>query len=493
MGLAKGEFKYDVCSMNLKMKKLYFLALIIFCFGTEVVKAQFPDIFTFNDTTGQNPIGSLTLYNGKLYGMTSFGGSVGNNGSIFSLDMSGKGYKILYNFNGVNGMHPQGSLTIFGSVMYGMTYYGGTHDSGCIFSIDTNGNTYKDLHDFNNKQGAYPFGSLTYSMGVLYGMTEYGGANNVGCIFSIDTSGSKFKDMLDFSGFTNGSMPYGSLTLSDGKLFGMTNQGSGYNDGCIFKIDTNGSGYKNLFAFNGISRNPIGSLTVSGSKLFGMTNMGGPFLAGDIFTIDTSGNNYKQLYYFNGPGTYGIYPWGDLTLIGNRLYGMTSEGGAKDSGCVFSIDTNGTNVKDLLDFNHAIGCSPYGDLTLSGSALYGMTPYGGKHNSGVIFEIDTNSVAGINQPEQNLGGVKLFPNPNNGRFAIASSGVSARPDESFGWGQATVEIYNIIGEKVYSKQWTMNNGQLTIDLSDNENGIYMYRVVSANGELTGVGKFIIQE
>ncbi len=95
-----------------------------------------------------------------------------------------------------------------------MTFQGGLHDSGCVFSIDTNGMGYKDILDFYGPNGAYPWmSSLILSGSMLYGMTEYGGAYNTGCMFSIDTNGSGYIDRHDFSS-SNGEYPNGDLTLS---------------------------------------------------------------------------------------------------------------------------------------------------------------------------------------------------------------------------------------------------------------------------------------
>jgi hypothetical protein len=55
-----------------------------------------------------------------------------------------------------------------------------------------------------------------------------------------------------------------------------------------------------------------------------------------------------------------------------------------------------------------------------------------------------------------------------------------------------VEVYDILGEKVYSQ---FNNQQTTfnIDLSNQPNGVYFYRVISEDGNLFGEGKLIIQK
>lgn len=244
------------------------------------------------------------------------------------------------------------------------------------------------LHNFSTASGQYPYGSLTLTGNRLYGMTFSGGAHNYGCIFSIDTNGNGYKDIFDFNN-TNGKNPYGSLTLSGNRLFGMTWQGGANFLGCVFSIDTNGNGYKNILNFNGAKgANPYGSLILLDSILYGMTFAGGAHDSGCIFSIDTNGARYKDIFDFHGLS--GRNPAGSLIFASGVLYGMTSGGGARDSGLIFSIDTNGSGFKDLYDFNDTNGLNPYGSLTLLDSTLFGMTELGGTKGYGCIFSIDTN-------------------------------------------------------------------------------------------------------
>jgi uncharacterized repeat protein (TIGR03803 family) len=147
--------------------------------------------------------------------------------------------------------------------------------------------------------------------------------------------------------------------------------------------------YPHLLSFNDTNgRNPYGSLTISGNVLYGMTSRGGAKDKGCIFSIHTNGNGYKKLLDFDSAN--GAHPWGSLTLIGNKLFGMTGWGGAYNNGCIFSIDTNGFGYKDIFDFNGANGAVPVGDLIFSGDTLYGMTGGGGANSDGCIFSLDTN-------------------------------------------------------------------------------------------------------
>ena len=82
-------------------------------------------------------------------------------------------YTKLLDFSGtVNGGAPYGDLTPSGNILYGMTYQGGISNMGTIFKINTDGSGYQKLLDFSGTaNGRSPLGSLTLSGSVLYGMT----------------------------------------------------------------------------------------------------------------------------------------------------------------------------------------------------------------------------------------------------------------------------------------------------------------------------------
>ena len=219
--------------------------------------------FNFDPTSGAKPYGSfIQASDGKLYGMTSRGGIPPYEGEgygvIFSLDPSSSVYTKLWNFN-VNpseGMIPYGSfIQASDGKLYGMTSQGGTLGGyGVIFSFDPSSSTYAKLIDFDGAQGANPYGSLIQANdGKLYGMTYGGGTNDVGVIFSFDPSSSVYTKLMDFDG-TNGGNPYSSLTqASDGKLYGMTYSGGNSNLGVIFSFDPLTSTYTKLIDYNGIN------------------------------------------------------------------------------------------------------------------------------------------------------------------------------------------------------------------------------------------------
>ena len=87
------------------------------------------------------------------------------------------------------------------------------------------------------------------------------------------------------------------------------------------------------------------------------------------------GQTYTVLGSFNG--TNGANPYGSLTISGTTLYGTTAYGGANGDGNIFSINTDGSGLQNLLSFSGTGGAYPgffpSGSLTLSGSTLYGTT------------------------------------------------------------------------------------------------------------------------
>lgn len=471
------------------MKKLYLIGLFIL--ATITSQAQFTDLLNFNSTNGASPGGSLTLIGNKLFGMAYLGGAH-NDGCIFSIDTTGNNYKDLLDFNGTNGASPLATLTpsLSGKVLYGITLYGGAHSDGCIFSIDTNGNAYKDLFDLDGSDGEWSYSSLILSGGLLFGTTSQGGTHSDGTIFSIDTDGTNFKSLFDFD-FTNGQFPVGSMTLIGNALYGMTNYGGSSGDGNIYQIDTDGSNFQVLIDFIGTNgSHPMSSLTLSGKTFYGLTSAGGAHDSGCIFSIDTDGSRFLDRFDFTGSNGATPYSAPTFSASGKTLFGMTLSGGTHDSGCIFSVDTNGSSYKILLNGSRVFGADPlgYGSLLLTGNVLYGMTTAGGTNNDGIIFKLDTNNNVSTSTSEISSakGAINIYPNPSNGIFTVSCRAEHVSISQ-------TIDVYNMLGEKVYNAPLNQVQGDNIINISNQPNGIYLYRVITENGNLIREGKLIIQK
>lgn len=96
-----------------------------------------------------------------------------------------------------------------------------------------------------------------------------------------------------------------------------------------------------------------------------------------------------------------------------------------------------------------------------------------------------NTATGINNISPVMDRILVYPNPNSGIFTIQANNQQLLAN-------SYIEIYNVLGEKVYS-QSKINNSQLTINLNNQPNGVYLYRIITETGDLIGEGKIAIEK
>src|SRR5207253_368863 len=143
-------------------------------------------------------------------------------GTIFSINTDGSGFTLLYSFGPFDSggaEEPIGGngLTLVGSKLYGMTYFGGNNQNGTIFSINTDGTDFTLLHSFKSSEGGVPIGSLTLAGSQLYGSTTgFSFVLTSGAVFSMNLDGSAFTVIHTFAGSPgDGSHPVGDPVLSN--------------------------------------------------------------------------------------------------------------------------------------------------------------------------------------------------------------------------------------------------------------------------------------
>lgn len=411
---------------------------------------------------GANPKASLVrASNGKLYGMTTFGGSTGG-GTIFEYDPSANTYTKKVDLDTAKGNTPTGSLIeASNGKLYGMASAGANND-GVIFEYDYSTNTFTKKHDFNGANGSYPVGSLVQaSNGKLYGVTSSGGANNDGVIFEYDFITNTFTKKSDLNSGGTGSRPVNSMIqATNGKLYGMTGVGDfGVSPGWIYEYDytTNMISQKMVFS-NANGRDPEGSLIqATNGKLYGLTQSGGANNDGVIFEYDYVTNTYVKKFDFGT--TNGEWPVGALMQASNgKLYGMTSSGGANNSGVLFEYDHITNTFAKKLDFNKTNGAAPRGNL------------------------IETGASVGVDQPIQNIQ-FAVFPNPSSHSFTVNFATSKSK---------LTLNVINSLGATVHSEAAESVSGQYisTIDLSKQSKGVYFMEIVADNEKI--VRKIVIQ-
>ena len=154
----------------------------------------------------------------------------------------------------------------------------------------------------------------------------------------------------------DGANPSGGLVLSGSKLYGTTVAGGSSSNGTIFALNTEGTGFTNLHNFDGTrdGANPYASLILSGNTLYGTAVNGGGGGAGTVFALNPDGTAFRTLYAFSSPGIAGTnanadgaFPFADLVLSGDTLYGTANDtlvGGSGTNTNLFAL-TPGPGVR----------------------------------------------------------------------------------------------------------------------------------------------------
>ncbi|HTA27720.1 MAG TPA: T9SS type A sorting domain-containing protein [Bacteroidia bacterium] len=260
---------------------------------------------------------------------------------------------------------------------------------------------------------------------------------------SIITDGSKG---VYVSGQYADTLVLGTDTLDDG-------------NGFLVKYDTNG----NLIWAKGIPDYSLSngwqgsSLSADANNHIYMGCSGGKdSLVFGSLTIKTSGRFPAAVIKLDTSG---------IAVCGYSLYNGSESNiaVASDPSGVYTYLTGG-----LVD---SIFCGP--DTLLSPNS--NVEPYLARWSACKTEEA-------IYEPASPANNVLLFPNPNAGKFNIQLSKLD---------GKFMLEIYNVLGEKVYSS--TLKPSALNeISLSSQTSGMYLYRVIDEKGQLQGEGKFIIE-
>ncbi|MFL5730048.1 MAG: choice-of-anchor tandem repeat GloVer-containing protein [Cytophagaceae bacterium] len=344
--------------------------------------------------------------NGKLYGMTTYGGQNGV-GTLFAFDPASGTLSVKHHFTASTGSNPFGSLGMgTNGKFYGMAL-GGTSGTGVIFEYDPLTDTY--LSKASITEGTNSNGRMVEaSNGKLYGILTNGGLNNKGFLFEYDPALASFTKKVDF----NADMVHSGGTLAEGAsgtLHGLVMNGGVNGSGYIYEYDiSQNTLVDKLDLSSATGENPFGSFfKASNGKLYAITLLGGN--QGKILEYDAAGNTCVVRYSMSaadGLGCYGTF----YEASNGKLYAQTNLGGAVNMGVIFEFNLTGFVYTKLLDLGTSLnGTELRGSLALAGNGkLYGVCRNSGLYNGGVLFELD---------PVTKIYTKKLdFDGLNNGRY-----------------------------------------------------------------------------
>ena len=188
------------------------------------------------------PFGGLTLgSDGNFYGSSQVGGLT-YQGTVFRMTPAGT-VSILHSFDYTDGEYLYGPVVQGNDgLLYGTAYSGGSGQGGVIFKMNLSG-TITLLHQFDLNSltdGFYPSAGLAAATdGNFYGATTFGNSSGsvvYGALFKINSSGNYAEEYV-FDG-SHGSYPTATpMQHTNGKIYGMANQGGLYDEGVVYSLN----------------------------------------------------------------------------------------------------------------------------------------------------------------------------------------------------------------------------------------------------------------
>jgi len=383
--------------------------------------------------TGAYPSSGLALSNNVLLGFSSGGGAYGS-GDVYALnvnglDANGNGFTNLFNFDDPVtdltqnlGIYPRLGLTLVGSTIYGVSYYGtDTNGYGNVFSIHVDGSGYQVLHEFTGMpgDGASPVGDPLIVSNILYGTTMSGGTRGYGTIYQINLTNGQFSLLHDFQvnaytdgdghyhpDLSDGGEPTCSLVAIGSTLYGTCMNSGAFSNGAVFSLSLNGQYFTLLHSFAPYASpdldgyGPAAGLTLLNGMFYGTTFYGGQYNNGVVFSISPDGTSYSVLQQV--PTSWGGQVMSPLvpSKSGKLLYGSSLVAtlpnigaGFSSGGTIFSITPDGTSFSVL----HAFGSFWYRGGFIDGSVptrllrvgktLYGACGSGGTRQRGNVYSL----------------------------------------------------------------------------------------------------------
>lgn len=280
-----------------------------YIFKTDSIGQNLTPVYSFQKNEGMNPYGDLCdAGNGIYYGVTYQGGT-NNSGTLFRYNSQTGSFEVVHNFENTTGRNPQGTpfLASNGKI-YGLTYFGGSLSNGVLYEYDPQSNTYMVLVNFDGtNSGSYPKGNLIeYSSGRLFGLTYQGGINNIVVLFEYNVTSDTLIKYVDFESVNKGQYPLGSLLkASNGLLYGLCFSGGINSNGTLFSFNPSNGIFTKEFDLktSETGASSYGSLIEYNSNLYGLTSQGGTLSSGVLFRYSIQSDTIINMHNFNSTST----------------------------------------------------------------------------------------------------------------------------------------------------------------------------------------------
>ncbi len=190
-------------------------------FSLDTLTGNFIKLHDFDTPTGIEPLGKLIqATDSKLYGTTRLGGTH-NCGVLFNYDLSSNLYTDIFDFDSINGRNPEAPLIqATNGKLYGVTSQGGSDSTktGVLFTYNPDSNIFSKLYDFDISSGheGWLNDIMQASDGMIYGITQFEGLYQQGTIFKFNPVNNSFTKLHDFDLADFGNSHSGLIELMPG-------------------------------------------------------------------------------------------------------------------------------------------------------------------------------------------------------------------------------------------------------------------------------------
>ncbi len=412
---------------------------------------------------------------------------------------------------------------------------------GGIFKATKGGKFYTDLS--NNLQIAeiYALGASSLTPGMWLTGWQDNGTNLSGAPWTEVNGGD---GMVPFIDYTNDNTMYSAT--EDGALYISTNGGGSWN-GITSGINENGpwvtrwlqdpkapntlfAGYSNIWMstnqgtswskisnfsttsalVNALVVDPVNDMvlyTAWKDSAFMTTNQGAtwknitstlPVSQAWITSLALDQNNYKHAWVafsgyvdsvkvfqtYDGGSTWKNISSGLPNLPVNCLLFQNSSNGGIYAGTDCGIYYRDTISNSWISYNTGLPNVMVNDIKFDANGDLLAATYGRGVWTSPRYVLGVNNLTGNNSD----GEVKVYPNPSNGLFTVEISGVNSK---------ASIEVYNMLGEKILTTLLNSSTGSssktlITPSGGSISSGVYLYRVIEQSGATIATGKLIIQ-
>jgi hypothetical protein len=204
----------------------------------------------------------------------------------------------------------------------------------------------------------------------------------------------------------------------------------------------------------------VNAFAIGGNNIFVSIDWGGVYLSsnnGALWTADTNGLPF-------GIGNYGFTA---LAANNSDVFVGTAGSGTSSLGVLLSTNNESNWFQEGLT-----------GINVWSLAIIGDTLFAGTSIQGGVWKRALSEMTSIKEINNNAGNIAVYPNPNNGIFQVSG----------FQYPASSIEIYNVLGEKIYNSLITDNRSQITINIANLPSGVYVVEVRTVNG--IAVKKFV---